>query len=128
MAAPAILSGKMKFKCFKSYEALKYDYFNLLLSVVKRSPTLCAYVSLCIHACICISVYIYVYISLYIYVFISLYVCLYMFLCVYMCIYEFLCLPIEREILLLPKILLKVCSYFPLSMPEALVPFLATHN
>lgn len=84
MAAPAILSEKMKLKCFKSYEALKYDYFNLLLSIVKRSPTLCVFVSLCIHACICIFVCIYVYISLCMYVFISTYVCLYMFLCVYM--------------------------------------------
>lgn len=54
--------------------------------------------------------------------------CMYMFLCVYMGIYEFPCLPIEREILFLPKILLKVCGYFLLSMPEALVPFLAAHN
>lgn len=49
-SCPAILRGKIKLKSFKSYEALKYDFFHLLLSIVKRSPTLCVYVSLCIHA------------------------------------------------------------------------------
>lgn len=92
-SCPAILRGKIKLKSFKSYEALKYDFFHLLLSIVKRSPTLCVYVSLCIHAWICISVCIYIYmsISLYMYIFISMYVCLYMSLCVDEYVYVSLC-------------------------------------
>lgn len=79
-SCPAILRGKIKLKSFKSYEALKYDYFHLLLSIVKRSPTLCVYVSLCIHAWICISVCIYIYICLY------LCICTYLSLCMCVCI------------------------------------------
>lgn len=93
-SCPAILRGKIKLKSFKSYEALKYDYFHLLLSIVKRSPTLCVYVSLCIHAWICISVCIYIYVYISVYVHIYLYVCVFVYvsLCGWICICFSVCI------------------------------------